>query len=179
MESGPIWRNGVFQADEWVRLSPEAALPSGDAPLLAPLALFLADPERFLGYGGPLGVEVGAGEAVEPLRPYLGRLSLIALVFPKFSDGRNYSAARILRERYGYTGELRATGDVLADQIPLMRRCGILSYAVGHAPSRAALAAGRLAEVRHYYQPTANQSEAPAGTRPWLRQATRHPDVHE
>ena len=68
---------------------------------------------------------------------------MVALAFPKFSDGRSYSAARLLRERLGYKGELRATGDVLADQIPLMRRCGILSYEVRHAPTRAALAAAR------------------------------------
>jgi phosphoadenosine phosphosulfate reductase len=166
----PIWRNGAFEADEWVRHVPSADLPSGGAPLLAPLAAFLAEPDTFVGYNGPLGVEVGAGEAVEPLEPFLPRLALIALAFPKFSDGRNYSAARLLRERFGYSGELRATGDVLADQIPLMRRCGILSFEVGHGPTRAALAAGRLAEVRHFYQPIPNGSEVPAGTRPWLRQ---------
>jgi phosphoadenosine phosphosulfate reductase len=70
-----------------------------------------------------------------------------------------------------YQGELRAVGDVLADQIPQMRRCGITSFAVTHAPTRAALEAGRLAEVKHYYQPIPTApAEAPAGTRPWLRQ---------
>ena len=77
-------------------------------PLLVPLALFLAEPERFVGYDGPLGVEVSAGEAVQPLEPYLWRLAMVALAFPKFSDGRSYSAARLLRERLGYKGELRA-----------------------------------------------------------------------
>ena len=170
MTGTPIWRDGAFEADEWVRIAAEAELPSGGASLLVPLAAFLADPDRFLGYNGPLGVEVAAGESVEPLRPHLPRLGLIALAFPKFSDGRNYSAARLLRERFGYRGELRAVGEVLADQIPLMRRCGILSYDVRHAPTRAALATGRLAEVRHFYQPIPNQPEVPVGTRPWLRQ---------
>ncbi len=168
--SAPIWRSGAFESDEWVRLSSEAGLPSGGVPLLVPLAAFVTEPELFIGYNGPLGVEVGAGEAVEPLQSYLPRLALIALAFPKFSDGRNYSAARLLRERFGYSGELRAIGDVLADQIPLMRRCGIQSFEVGHDPTRAALAAGRLAEVRHFYQPIPNGTEVPAGTRPWLRQ---------
>ena len=71
---------------------------------------------------------------------------------------------------YGFKGELRAVGDVLADQIPLMRRCGIASFEVRHAPTRAALAAGRLAEMHHFYQPIPTAREAPAGTRPWLRQ---------
>lgn len=169
-DSAPIWRNGAFEPDEWVRLLPGADLPSGGAPLLVPLAVFLAGPDRFLGYNGPLGVEVSAGEEVEALESYLPRIALVALVFPKFSDGRNYSTARLLRERFRYRGELRATGDVLADQIPLMRRCGILSFEVGHGPTRAALVAGRLAEVRHFYQPIPNGTEVPAGARPWLRQ---------
>jgi phosphoadenosine phosphosulfate reductase len=165
----PIWRNDAFHADEWVRFVADAELPAGRA-LLVPYSAFSAEAEKFLAHDGPLGVEVAAGEAAHALEPYLWRLALIALAFPKFHDGRSYSAARLLRERYGYKGELRAVGDVLADQIPLMRRCGILSYEVRHAPTRAALASGRLAEVRRFYQPIPNQPEIPAGTRPWLRQ---------
>jgi uncharacterized protein (DUF934 family) len=174
MES--IWRatdsgEGRFRRDEWVRHTPDAALISGDYPLLVPLADLLADPDRFLAHEGPLGVEVLSGESVSVLEPYLWKLSLVALVFPAFSDGRSYSAARLLRERLHYQGELRAIGDVLADQIPLMRRCGITSFAVTHEPTRAALQAGRLAEMKHFYQPIATApGEAPAGTRPWLRQ---------
>jgi uncharacterized protein (DUF934 family) len=169
--SGPIWRDGGFHPDEWIHYTPDSALLAGDYPLLVPLALFVAEPDRFLAHEGPLGVEVGAGESISGLDPYLGRVKLIALTFPKFSDGRSYSAARLLRERLRFAGELRATGDVLADQIPLMRRCGIDSFAVRHPPTRAALVAGRLAEMHHFYQPIPTAPrEAPAGTRPWLRQ---------
>ena len=97
--SDPIWRDGAFRPDEWVRYSPDTAILAGDYPLLVPLAAFAAEPERFLSHEGPLGVEVAAGESVATLEPQLSRLSLIALVFPKFSDGRSYSAARLLRER--------------------------------------------------------------------------------
>ncbi len=169
-EAAPIWRNGGFEPDPWVRLAADAPFPPGAQPLLVALAAFLAGPERFLGYDGMLGVEVAPGESVLSLEPYLWKMSLIALAFPKFSDGRNYSAARLLRERLHFQGELRATGDVLADQIPLMRRCGIMSYEVSHAPTRAALAAGRLADVRRFYQPIPNAREVPTGTRPWLRE---------
>ncbi len=174
--SDPIWRDavsgvGAFHPDEWVRTAADAALPEGDVPLLVPLADFLAEPERFLARSGPLGVEVSAGDAIDALAPHLGRLALIALIFPKFSDGRAYSTARLLREQLGFKGELRAVGDVLADQIPLMRRCGITSFEVRHAPTRAALLAGRLAEMHRFYQPIGTAPhEAPAGTRPWLRQ---------
>jgi phosphoadenosine phosphosulfate reductase len=169
----PIWRDGAFHPDEWIRHTPDSALLAGDYPLLVPLAAFLAEPGRFLAHEGPLGIQVSSGESVAELEPYLARLSLIGLVFPKFSDGRSYSAARLLRERLGFKGDLRATGDVLADQIPLMRRCGIESFEVSHAPTRAALLAGKLAEMHHYYQPIPTAPrEAPAGTRPWLRQPT-------
>lgn len=167
----PIWCDAAFHPDEWIRHTPESAVLAGDYKLLVPLAAFLAEPDRFLAHEGPLGVAVAAGESVAALEPYLSKLSLITLAFPKFSDGRSYSAARLLRERLGFKGELRATGDVLHDQIPLMRRCGIDSFEVKHAPTRAALLAGKLAEMHHYYQPIPTAPhEAPAGTRPWLRQ---------
>ena len=100
----------------------------------------------------------------------LARFALIALDFPKFSDGRAYSTARLLREKYGFTGELRAMGNVLADQIPFMRRVGFDSFEVTHAPTRRALTEGRIAEVKLHYQPAA-AAEPPAGTRPWLRRS--------
>jgi phosphoadenosine phosphosulfate reductase len=169
--SDTIWRDGRFQPDQWVRHTPGSALLAGDYPLLVPLKEFIAEPERFLAHEGPLGIEVLAGESVREVEPFLSRFSLIAVSFPSFSDGRSYSAARLLRERLDYRGELRAVGDVLADQIPLMRRCGITSFEVKHGPTWAALQAGRIAEMRHFYQPIPTApSEAPAGTRPWLRQ---------
>lgn len=67
-------------------------------------------------------------DEVERLKPYLGRLNLIVLDFPKFSDGRAYSQARLLRERLGYRGELRASGAVLQDQLPFLLRCGFDSF---------------------------------------------------
>ena len=73
-------------------------------------------------------VRLEAGEDARALLPNLDRIALVEVSFPSFRDGRGYSAARILREA-GYTGELRAQGDVLVDQIPLMRRCGFDSFA--------------------------------------------------
>lgn len=73
-------------------------------------------------------VRLEAGEDARALLPHLDRLALIEVSFPTFRDGRGYSAGRILREA-GYTGELRAAGDVLVDQLPLMRRCGFDSFA--------------------------------------------------
>ena len=73
-------------------------------------------------------VSLANTDPVEDLAPHVGRLRLIVLHFPKFSDGRAYSQARILRERMGYSGEMRATGGVLQDQLPFLLRCGFDSF---------------------------------------------------
>lgn len=84
--------------------------------------------DAFLGQSNATAVRLESDEDARRLIPHLDQLALIEIGFPKFRDGRGYSAARILREA-GYTGELRAQGDVLVDQIPLMRRCGFDAFA--------------------------------------------------
>jgi uncharacterized protein (DUF934 family) len=77
-----------------------------------------------------LGLRLRNTDPVEALRGNVARFDLIALEFPKFTDGRAYSHARLLRERYGYRGELRAVGSALRDQLAFMRRCGFDSYEI-------------------------------------------------
>jgi uncharacterized protein (DUF934 family) len=84
--------------------------------------------DSFAGQSNATAVRIEPGEDARELLPYLTRLSLVEVNFPVFGDGRGYSAARILREA-GYSGELRAVGDVLVDQIAHMRRCGFDSFA--------------------------------------------------
>jgi uncharacterized protein (DUF934 family) len=91
------------------------------------------------------------------------------LSFAKFSDGRAFSYAEMLRERFGFKGELRAGGDVLLDEIPLMLRCGFDSFEVVNEPTLRALKRGHLPGVSLFYQPSVAPHEVPAGTRPWLR----------
>ncbi|MYZ49363.1 DUF934 domain-containing protein, partial [Propylenella binzhouense] len=143
--------------------------PEAGRPALVPLPRFLAGPEAWRRRPGPLGLRVAPGEDVRPLASHLAGIALVAIAFPTFSDGRGYSAARLLRERLGFTGEIRAVGEVLLDQIELMRRCGFDSFSVGHEPTRRALAAGRSGAMRHHYQPVGTVPELPAGTRPWAR----------
>ena len=97
-------------------------------------------------------VRLEPGDEPRDLLPHLDRLRLIEVNFPTFGDGRGYSAARILREA-GYTGELRAVGEVLVDQIAFMRRCGFDAFAPEAPldPADAEAAWNRYAEV---YQPT-------------------------
>ena len=99
-------------------------------------------------------VRLEPGDEARDLLPHLDRLRLIEVNFPTFGDGRGYSSARILREA-GYTGELRAVGEVLVDQIAFMRRCGFDAFApeVPLDPTDAEAAWHRYAEV---YQPTAD-----------------------
>jgi uncharacterized protein (DUF934 family) len=94
--------------------------------------------DSFAGQTNATAVRLESDEDARALLPMLGQLALIEIGFPKFRDGRGYSAARILREA-GYQGELRAAGDVLVDQIPLMRRCGFDSFAPEHTIDQAVL----------------------------------------
>jgi uncharacterized protein (DUF934 family) len=166
--AGPIWQDGAFHRDVWT--APASGEALGEAPAVVGKARWLSDREALLSRKAPIGLRLEPGESLDDIAADLPRLSLVALSFPKYSDGRAFSTATLLREKYGYAGELRAIGNVLHDQIPLMRRVGFDSFAVSHAPTRAALEAGKLAEVTLYYQP-AVRAEAPAGTRPWLRRA--------
>ena len=163
---GAIWRDGAFRRDAWVRAVEGEALP--DAPAIVSRKRWLAERDALAGRNAPLGLHLDAGERIDDLVADLAHFSLIALAFPKFSDGRAFSTARLLRDKHGYAGELRAVGNVLSDQIPLMRRVGFDSFEVAHAPTRRALAQGRIAEVTLHYQP-ARADEPPAGTRPWHR----------
>ncbi len=110
--------------------------------------------DSFLDQFNATAVRVESGEDVRALLDHLDRLALVEVSFPKFRDGRGYSTARILREA-GYAGELRAQGDVLVDQIPLMRRCGFDSFAP-EAPVDEAVLAASLARYAHHYQAAAD-----------------------
>lgn len=110
--------------------------------------------DAFLGQSNATAVRLESDEDARKLLPQLDQLALIEIAFPKFRDGRGYSAARILRES-GYTGELRAQGDVLVDQIPLMRRCGFDSFAPESSIDEATLNAS-LARFEQVYQKAAD-----------------------
>ena len=84
--------------------------------------------DGFLDQPDATAVRLEAGDDARALIPYLDRIRLVEIAFPRFRDGRGYSSARILREA-GYKGELRAEGDVLVDQLLFMRRCGFDSFA--------------------------------------------------
>jgi uncharacterized protein (DUF934 family) len=163
-----LWRDGAFAEDTYALVADDAAIPPGGDVLIS-LPRWLREKETLGARNAAVGVEIAAGkDTLEQLAEVVNR-PLVALRFDKFSDGRAFSYAILLRERQGFTGELRARGDVLLDEIPLMLRCGFTSFEVVNAPTLRALSEGRLPRLTQAYQPSFSKSEARAGERPWLR----------
>ena len=148
----PLVRNGRIATDLFLHVADGAELP-GDGAVLVSAARFLEDPEGLLKRAGKLGVIWPNNRDVDDLVPFLDRLAAIALVFPSFRDGRAYSQARLLRERYAFEGELRATGQVLRDQFVFMSRAGFDAFEVRKEADADAFAE-TMKRYSVFYQPT-------------------------
>jgi uncharacterized protein (DUF934 family) len=148
----PLIKNGTVIEDRFVRILDEAPVPD-DVAVLVPAARLLADAGEILGRSGATGVLWPNDRNISELAPHLDRLALVALVLPNFRDGRAYSQARILRERYRFRGELRATGQVLRDQFLLLHRAGFDAYEVSKAADAPAFIKA-MATYSVFYQPT-------------------------
>lgn len=117
----------------------------------------------------PLGIRLDPGFAVDTVAGDLDKIALIAISFPKFTDGRGYSMGWLLRTRLGYRGEMRAVGDVLFDEMQFMKRCGFDSFEIVDEATLQLLEDGRRAAAfDRFYQPGL-EPEVPVGTRPWVR----------
>ena len=147
----PLVRAGQIVHDDFVRLIDDAPAPENVA-VLVPAARFLADNAEFGARTAPTGVLWPNDRDVAELAPHLDRLALVALAFPTFRDGRAYSQARVLRERYGFGGELRATGQVLRDQFVLLARAGFDAFEVAKDGDARAFS-DALARYSVFYQP--------------------------
>ena len=148
----PLIKNGAVVADPYVTVRDDATLPES-GPIIVTAARLIADAAEILSRGAPVGVIWPNNKNVAELAPLLDQLAVVALVFPNFKDGRAYSQARLLRERYGFRGELRATGQVLRDQFLFMLRAGFDAFEVKKQSDAEAFAT----TVKHYsvfYQPT-------------------------
>lgn len=170
----PLVENGRVVEDRYVVIG-DGPIPER-VPVIVPAELFLARADELIRRDGSLGVLWPNDRRVAELQPWLGHLALIALVFPKFKDGRAYSQARLLRETYGFSGTLRATGDVLRDQFHFLVRAGFDSFAV-KKPADARVFAQVLNRYSIYYQPGAD-GRAPA-LRRRLQDASPIPKTRE
>jgi uncharacterized protein (DUF934 family) len=151
----PLIKDGKIVQDPWTEAAAGGPLPEVDA-LLVPYEVWKEERETLMKRNGRLGVRLAADQPPQLIAGDLDRLDLVALEFPTFRDGRAYSYARLLRERYGYKKELRAVGNVLRDQFLFMHRCGIDAYAV--ADEKAAADWTRaLKEISVVYQPATDR----------------------
>jgi uncharacterized protein (DUF934 family) len=147
----PLLKQGRVIDDRWHHLADGDPLPA-QGPLLVPLARWRAERDALLAHPDELGVAVPNTEPAETLAADLAHFALIALNFPKFTDGRAYSQARLLRERLGFPGELRATGQVLPDQLLFLHRCGFDAFELAK-DEPAAVFHTALAAFSAFYQP--------------------------
>ncbi len=140
----PLLEQGEPIADSWIAIDDSTPLPAGQGVIS--LARFLADRPN-----GPVGVRIGAATTPEQLAEVAARAAMVVIEFPGTKDGRGFTLARRLRERYGFSGEIRAAGHILPDNYVFMSRCGFTTAAV------------------------------PEGTdlRPWKQALTRFPKVYQ
>lgn len=126
-------KNAKIAADNWQRLdcAADGSLPTvpAEGDIIVPLPLWQAAASALLARSaGRLGVWLDSDEDPALIADSLEAFSLIAVHFPQFTDGRGYSTARLLRERYGWKGELRAIGDIQRDQLYYLSRCGFDAF---------------------------------------------------
>lgn len=147
-------RNRIID-DPWTIVDHERPLPPG-IPVIVSYERWSRDREELLVRNGEVGIVLASDQSPETIADDLERFGLICLDFPKFTDGRAYSYARLLRTHYDYAGEIRAVGTVLRDQVLYMRRCGFDSYLI---PDDASAADWTIAfdEFSARYQPAVDQ----------------------
>jgi uncharacterized protein (DUF934 family) len=151
-------KNGEAVDDPWLRVADDQDLPDG--PVIVTLARWRDRATDLAGHNGPLGIVLTSDQPPALIAEDLDRFDVVALDFPAFTDGRAYSYARLLRERYGFAGELRAVGNVLRDQLAFMTRCGFDAFEVGDDDAVEAFRQA-LGEISVAYQP-ATDARRPA-----------------
>lgn len=150
----PLIKNAALADDPWVAVADDEPIPLEAQPIVT-LDRWKAERETLLGRNAPLGIRLRSDQPPSEIAEDLGHFDLVALEFPKFTDGRAYSYARLLRERHGFEGELRAVGNVLRDQLLFMARCGFDAFELPEgAPVETWLRA--LEDFSVWYQPTAD-----------------------
>lgn len=145
-------RNGRQIPDPFQRISAEDEIPAKGA-VLVPLVVWQDHWETLLSRGQPVGVQLASDEHPEIIGDDVDQIDLIALEFPTFRDGRAYSGARLIRERFGFTGELRAVGDVHLEQLHYMERVGFDTFELASADAEKDFAVA-ADDFSVWYQPS-------------------------
>ena len=165
----PLWKDHAFVADSWQIVPDDQPVPA-DVPVVLTLKRWRENRETLAARNAPLGLQIDPGSDWLDVVADLPRFPVIVVTIPKYADGRAFSIARLLRERDGYKGEIRAAGPYIIDQVPFMMRVGIDAFVATDPILIRAMEEGVWPEVSHYLQPAwPGDGEVPAGTRPWTR----------
>ena len=125
--------NGAIVTDHWITVHPTAdgqiEVPA-EGDILVSLETWQAHKDALQSHQGRTGLLLNGDAELEDFADDLEQFDLVAINFPKFADGRGYSLARLVRERAGFSGELRAVGDVLRDQLFYLHRCGFNAFVI-------------------------------------------------
>ncbi|MES2674942.1 MAG: DUF934 domain-containing protein [Pseudomonadota bacterium] len=155
-----IIKNGLIAENNWQFIakseSDAAAIEIPVGQIIVPLNVWLAQ-KNALQARTDIGVWLDSDETAEQLGDDAKKLPLIGVNFPGFMDGRAFSTARLLRERYGFTGELRAVGNFIRDQLCYLRRCGVNSFAFSNTEINLDAALKSLQDFNEYYQASVDQ----------------------
>lgn len=149
----PLIKNGDFADDTWIDAGDDETLT--DQASVVSLHRWQSETEALRARNAPLGLRLDAGESPDAIANDIGQFDLIKLNFPAFKDGRAYSYARMLRQRYGYSRELRATGNVLRSQLQFMHRVGFDAYDVDERITPEVYNE-EISKLHEVYQPSAD-----------------------
>lgn len=150
----PLLKSGQIIEDTWLDVSDKQDIPEqGD--IIVSLERWLSNTDALRSRQSKLGLRLKNDQSPAQVAEDLDAFGLIALEFPKYTDGRAYSAARLLRDRYGFSGEIRATGDVLIDQFGMMQRCGFNTFEIAGAVDTQAWRQASES-ISEHYQPAAD-----------------------
>lgn len=151
-----LLKDGAYADDTWVQVSDDEALT--DKASVVSLTRWQNETAALRTRNAPLGLRLEAGESPDAIADDIDRFEVIMLNFPAFKDGRAYSYARLLRQRYGYTRELRATGDVLRSQLQFMHRVGFDTFDVDERITPDVYA-NEVEKIGNVYQPSVIDEE--------------------
>ncbi len=147
-------KNGAVVENEWVTVDDDTIVPI-DQPAIVSANRWRNEKERLRQRNVPIGLRLSSDAVVDDIADALDTIELIALEFPAFTDGRSYSTARLLRERFGFEGEIRAVGQILRDQAQFMLRCGFDAFELAPGANVDEWIDG-LSEIAIHYQPAAD-----------------------
>lgn len=158
-----LWANGSFMKDTWKNREDADAVARD---IIITLADWQDEAGNWRAHDGRLGLSIHAGDDIDAVAEILENFDLVVVNFPSFSDGRAFSIARLIRDKYAFDGAIRARGAYILDQMPMLMRCGVSEFEVSSTAVRAGLKRGAWPDIPRYYQFALDGVGNTARTRP-------------